>query len=141
MRLAAAISAILRRRMALLLFECLEIGDDVVNVVSAAESAEWHSIAGDFCLRVFDVSAQVCFIPGQIGAFHGVRIAEVIAFGGFSPKHASEAWTDRVGLLGMASHARLKQCLSVLGVGSNRLFSDSANNDDCEERNRSHWPK
>src|ERR1700730_8025086 len=93
------------------LFVVLEESDDVVDVLGIAQAPEWHVVALHLGLRVLDVIAQIGLVPGEVGARHRIRVAEIIERGGFAAEYALEARPDRVRLVAVACGAGLEHLL------------------------------
>src|SRR5439155_5390282 len=76
--------------------ELFEIGDDIVNLLRVFRAWKNHFGTGYLGLRILDVFAESCFIPGDSGIFVRGRIAEALNRSRFSPEQPVEHRANRV---------------------------------------------
>src|SRR5712692_11821028 len=70
--------------------ELFEIGDDIVNLLRILQAWKNHFGTGYLGLRILDVFAESCFIPGDSGILVRGRIAEAFDHPGLSPEEPVE---------------------------------------------------
>src|SRR6266436_9978679 len=70
--------------------ELFEIGDDIVNLLGVLQSWKSHFGTGYLGLRILDVFAESCFIPGDSGIFVRGGIAESLNRSSLSPEQPVE---------------------------------------------------
>src|SRR5262249_19057723 len=68
------------------LLQCLQVGDDVIDVLRIVHAAKRHAVALHLALGVLDVGAQIVVVPDEVGTLHGVGIAEVVKRRRFAPE-------------------------------------------------------
>jgi len=66
--------------------ELFEIGDDIVNLLGVLQAWKSHFGTGYLGLRILDVFAESCFIPGDSGIFVRGGIAESLNRSSLSPE-------------------------------------------------------
>src|SRR5260370_28849683 len=70
--------------------ELFEIGDDIVNLLGVLQARKSHFGTGYLGLRILDVFAESCFIPGNSGIFVRGGIAESLNRSSLSPEQPIE---------------------------------------------------
>src|SRR3979490_3083202 len=70
--------------------ELFEIGDDIVNLLRIFQAWKSHLGTGYLGLRILDVFAEGCFIPGDSGILVRGRIAEALNRSSLSPEEPVE---------------------------------------------------
>src|SRR6476646_8850600 len=70
--------------------ELFEIGDDIVNLLGVLQTWKSHFGTGYLGLRILDVFAESCFIPGDSGIFVRGGIAESLIRSSLSPEQPVE---------------------------------------------------
>src|SRR5260221_6253037 len=70
--------------------ELFEIGDDIVNLIGVLQARKSHFGTGYLGLRILDVFAESCFIPGNSGIFVRGGIAESLNRSSLSPEQPIE---------------------------------------------------
>src|ERR1700682_4136105 len=76
--------------------ELFEIGDDIVNLLGIFQAWKSHFGTRYLGLRIPDVFAESCFIPGDSGILVGGRIAVAFNHPGLSPEEPVEHRANRV---------------------------------------------
>src|SRR5205809_944557 len=87
------------------LFEDLQISDDILDVLRVAQPTIGHAVALHLRLRILDVGAQIILVPNEIGASHRIGISEIVKRCRFAPNDALQAWSQRIRTLRMACRA------------------------------------
>src|SRR6516162_3657716 len=99
------------------LLQCLEIGDDVVDVLRVAHSAIGHAVALHLRLGITDIGAQIVLVPYEIGPLHRVGVAKIGERGRSATEHSLETGSECVGTVGVTGGAGRKQHFAMLSVG------------------------
>src|SRR5947207_4377328 len=114
--------------------ELFEIGDDIVNLLRVFQAWKNHFGTGYLGLRILDVFAESCFIPGDSGIFVRGRIAEALNRSRLSPEEPVEHRANRVLCV-------LPNLVARLALDENLLARSrilGIPRDDCEDSGSEH---
>src|ERR1700687_4225142 len=114
--------------------ELFEIGDDIVNLLRIFQAWKNHFGTGYLGLRILDVFAESCFIPGDSGILVRGRIAEALNHPSLSPEEPVEHWANCVLCV-------LPNLVTRLALDENLLARSrilGIPRDDCEDSGSEH---
>src|ERR1700675_806563 len=114
--------------------ELFEIGDDIVNLLRIFQAWKGHFGTRYLGLRILDVFAEGCFIPGDAGILVRGRIAVAFNHPGLSPKEPVEHRANCV--LGVLPNLVTRLALDENLLARSRILGIPR--DDCEDSGAEH---